>query len=389
MVRSQASIYARNVATVASSRALEPSSAVFQRRRAVASFPPALPENPYQSLLYGGLADLGIPLVAGNHFKFRWLLQARRDVGSLHFHWPENYYRQWFGRKPARIVLAIPKLVAFGLRLRFARVLGYRVVWTVHEVLPHDSPSPRIDRAGNRRLAHVADALIVHDDATAQAVRNAFPGSAQKLSLVHHGSYVGVYPPGRSRSEVRRALGLAEDEFVFLTFGHVRRYKGIEFVLDAFRRTSDQSFRLLIVGLPIDDDVAAAVQQAEQVDPRVRGVLEFVPDDRVAELFAAADVAVLPRSDGGTSGALILALSLGKAVVTARTAVAADVAGEAAWFFSPNDPDELAAALIDSASDADDLRARSVEASLRAETLSWSAAATLTARILLPVEAAR
>ena len=32
---------------------------------------------------------------------------------------------------------------------------------------------------------------------------------------------------------------------------------------------------------------------------------------RVSELFAASDAAICPRQDGGTSGALILALSMG------------------------------------------------------------------------------
>ena len=50
---------------------------------------------------------------------------------------------------------------------------------------------------------------------------------------------------------------------------------------------------------------------AAAADERIKPLLEFIPDERVSELFAASDAAVCPRQDGGTSGALILALSMG------------------------------------------------------------------------------
>ena len=46
-------------------------------------------------------------------------------------------------------------------------------------------------------------------------------------------------------------------------------------------------------------------------------LLEFVPEERVAELFHACDAAVLPTGEAGTSGSLILALSMGLPVVAA------------------------------------------------------------------------
>src|SRR5256885_11381 len=62
-------------------------------RRGIPSFPPAIPQNPYQRLLYAHLDDLGVPLETAERFDVGWLRRARREVAALHFHWPQGYYR--------------------------------------------------------------------------------------------------------------------------------------------------------------------------------------------------------------------------------------------------------------------------------------------------------
>jgi len=89
------------------------------------------------------------------------------------------------------------------------------------------------------------------------------------------------------------------------------------------------------------------VRAAATADPRVVERLGFVADDRVAELFAACDAALCSRGDGGTSGSLILALSLGLPVVAARRPAYEELlGGEAAgWLFEPGDQAALARTL--------------------------------------------
>src|SRR5207302_523112 len=78
-----------------------------------------------------------------------------------------------------------------------------------------------------------------------------------------------------------------------------------------------------------------------------------VPDDRVSGLHEACDVAVLPRSDGGTSGALVLALSLGLPVVAAAVPAYEELTrrGELGWHFAPGDAASLRAAIEEVAGD--------------------------------------
>ena len=353
-------------------------------RSAVACFPPALDSNPYQRLLYEHLAPLGVELAPPARLRARWLWEVRRSVRALHFHWPQSYYRaSWRGRGEALLTLA--RLPLFGLRLAVARALGYRVIWTVHQVYPHESRSRLGDRLAAALLARSAQVLIAHERATASDIaRRLGDEAARRVAIVPHGSYVGVYPAGRGRREAREALGLDEDAVVFLAFGLLRRYKDVGLLLDAFSRFRARSAVLVVAGMPLDEEVAQTVRAAAEADPRIRPVLEFVPDERVAELYALADAAIVARSDGGTSGALVLALSLGVPVVAADTEAYRELVGEppAGWLFEPGSAESLGAALQRVA--ADPARAALADtAAGRAEALAWPPIAARTAQLLM------
>ena len=347
------------------------------RDAVVASFPPVIPQNPYQRLLYEALGARGMCLAHDGRFKLRWLWEARDRVGVLHFHWPEGYYRHQEGPKHLRGPLSWVRLALFSARLGAARLLGYRIVWTVHQTRPHESEHPQHDRLGVRALSAAAEILLVHDLATADRVRAELPGAAGKLAVVPHGSYIGVYPHSRGREEMRRELGIPADAFVLLCFGHVRAYKDLGLLLEAFDEIEGNDLVLVVAGLPLDQQSADEARSRATRDHRVRLLLRFIPDEGVAELFEASDVAVLPRSDGGTSGALILALSLGLPVIAAATPTYRDLlgGGEAGWLFAPGDPAALRSALRRAVADRGLLVRKKAAAVARARQLTWSGAA--------------
>ncbi len=63
-----------------------------RRACGIASFPPAIPQNPYQRLLYDHLSMRGLELVDRAELKLPWLWRNRGKVRALHFHWPQSYY---------------------------------------------------------------------------------------------------------------------------------------------------------------------------------------------------------------------------------------------------------------------------------------------------------
>jgi beta-1,4-mannosyltransferase len=344
-----------------------------RRACAVASFPPVIPQNPYQRLLYEHLAPFGVEVVEGAELKLGWLRRNRRNVQILHFHWPQSYYQWLWDPAWARRPLSWVRLVVFAARLAAARALGYRLVWTVHQVYPHETVSRRLDRLGGRALAAACHGLTAHDRATAELVQSELGYDADRVVVLSHGSYVGVYPPGRDRAAVRAGLGLPEDAFVFLSFGHIRGYKDIDLLVASFRALDNPSAALLIAGPALDDASASAVRAAAEADSRIVPLLEFVPDDAVAELFRASDAAVLARGDGGTSGALVLALSLGLPAIAADAPTYAELIGGglAGWLFAAGSPESLRDALAEAAADPEAAVRKGADARARADGLRW------------------
>jgi beta-1,4-mannosyltransferase len=365
------------------------SAAVSARSRMrIASLPPVLATNPYQRLLYAELTRAGLALEPQPQLKLTWLWRRRRSVGLLHFHWPEAYYR--YGARRRDALTSWPLLALFLLRLAAARALGYRIAWTIHQVRPHESASALLERIAGRALAAACDVLLAHDTATANRARAALGRPADRIVVQPHGSYIGVYPEGRPREIVRAELGVAPDSFTFLCFGDLRAYKEIELLLGAFADAALANATLVLAGGSKSERLTRLAREAE-TDSRVRTRLGFVPEARVAELFGACDVAVLPRGDGGTSGSLILALSLGLPVVAARTRTYAELAGdeEAGWLFTPGDRDSLRLALLAAAADPGEARERGTRALNRARQLAWPEIGDRTAELFLETLDAR
>lgn len=358
-------------------------SATAAARTGIASFPPVLKTNPYQRLLYTELEELGFPLANNSTLRMRWLWRARKRVRFLHFHWVHGYYRFARGPGPLCGVLSWVLLAAFAGRLVLARALGYRVVWTVHQVFPHEKGNVLLDRSGRRILAALATTLLAHDVETAGRARSAF-ASRRVVHVVPHGSYVGVYPERRARAAVRGELGIPEDARALLCFGDLRGYKDVELLLGAFADAAHDGLVLVVAGSPRNASDGDAVRAAAADDPRIFPVLRFVPDDAVAELFHACDVAVIARGDGGTSGSLILALSMGMPTIAADTGAYRELVGvDAGWLFRPGDRASLAAAIGRAASeDGQRLALRAAAASARVAQLDWRVIATQTAQIL-------
>lgn len=351
----------------------------------LASFPPVIPTNPYQRLLYGALARCGVELVGGARFDLGWLRRSRHRVDVLHFHWPESYYRYDGNLTRLSLPLSYVRLVLMAVRLRAALALGYRIVWTVHQIYPHETTSRRLDRAAALTLSRACHALVALDEETAARVRTSLGREAWgKLTVVPHGFYVDVYPRGRAAGEIREALGIEPDWSVILCFGLLRAYKDVDVLLEAFSRTDLPMTALVIAGPAIDDEAGSTVRNAAAGDPRIRPLLEFVPDDQVAELFNAADIAVVARGDGGTSGSAALALSLGTPLVVARNRASEALLGDesAGWLFEPGDVESLRHALETALADPAVVKAKGSEALRRASGLPWSKIAEETIAVL-------
>ncbi len=130
--------------------------------------------------------------------------------------------------------------------------------------------------------------------------------------------------------------------------GQIRRYKGVERLLNAAPQFADRA-QFLIAGRSGRYDPCGSIPSN---CIRVDG---FADDETVSRLFAISDYIVLPFERLTTSGSLLLALSFGKPVIAPNFNAVVELVsdGREAFLYDPSQPNGLANA-IERALDAPD-----------------------------------
>lgn len=332
--------------------------------------------NPYQEMLYGAIrendthcvvryvrrrAGLGpLPFFAGVG------LARMRGFRLIHIHWPQFALRHG-GRTLYRF-----SLVNARASLWWLRVLGIRIVWTVHNVLPHERETAD-DVMVSRMLARNAARTIVHSERTRKEL-SALGADTERVSVIPHGPYTGTYQEV-SRTEGRRALQLPDTARIAMFFGQIRPYKGVEDLIDAWEQTTlGHAWRtrmpfLLLAG-KCDDLILR--QRLQRYADTVSGRFDqgYVAEKKVSLYFAAATIVVFPFRSVTTSGSALLALSLGRPIVAPRLGALRDLPDEVGFFYEPGG---LAAALRRAIGAPDsELELLSTAARNYARSLSWT-----------------
>lgn len=267
--------------------------------------------NPYGGLMARAMSEIGVEVLPGHPEQLceSWLEENRTQVDVLHLHWPSILYSA--SDLNEQIALCT-NLIG---NLARARSLGYRIVWTMHNLYPHDSLNPSLDRLARLAITQMATAVIVHCDHARKLVRQHFFRSTG-IFTIPHGHFVDPYPNSISRSEARQRLGVAGEKFVFLFFGNVRPNKGVEKLLEAFANIADEDTILLLAAKVYSDYGAALTEEAAKRSPRIAvHTSSFFANEEFQVFLNAADVVVLPFLDILTSGSAITALSFLRPVV--------------------------------------------------------------------------
>lgn len=328
---------ARAVAAIDSSDAREP---------ILVGYHPVSRMNPYQTLLYGHGWQRGvaaIPLIDRSELDELDGACANGVATVFHLHWTNGVLH---GARDATDV-AQRRAAFLGLVDRFLD-RGGRLVWTVHNVLPHDAARP--DDEAALQQAVVDRATVVHglSSDTIAAVEPWFRIPPEKLLWVPHPNYIGAYPGHVTREAARWELGLGDQERVALFLGTIRPYKGLEILvdaIDALNRASPRRWRLVIAGALVAGAAVDALIDRCVLDPAVALHLGRVPVEDVALFLRAADVLVLPYAESLNSGVLMLALSFGLPVVVPGGAFRDVIETSFAQTFTPGDAADLATVL--------------------------------------------
>lgn len=195
--------------------------------------------------------------------------------------------------------------------LYYAKAIKIKLVYTVHNLLPHDSGEKH--RPALSRLYRMVDGLICHSESVKQQLVEQFGVDGRKIWVIPHG-------PLFQNAGVRQGKKTCSNsgECLVVCQGMIRPYKGIPFLLEAWREVeaSGCSARLIIAGLA-DPSYAEDLRQ-HSARLNLKSVIfdfRFLTLEEMLDLLRSADVLAYPYREITTSGALMTGVVQRKAVV--------------------------------------------------------------------------
>ncbi|MFN0087841.1 MAG: glycosyltransferase family 4 protein [Blastocatellia bacterium] len=326
--------------------------------------------------------------------------------GNLRFHrvaLPASNARNWL---PVGILKVLWRLFVLPLHWRRHRAevvfsntgfgplwrpRGARLVLALHNSMPfqpalhgEENSLPRRLRIRGLRLLLGAttrprDRAIVFSRELRRLVGEALPDL--RTAVIHHGIEWGAAERGEPlRTGGLERLGVRGPFLLYVSQLH--RYKNVLTLLDGFARLRPRhpGLSLLIVGKPADPGYCAEIE-ARIAALRLHDAAILVPGlsrEALKPLYRAAAAFVYPSLAENCPFGLLEALAFGLPIAVSNTSSMPEIAGPAARYFDPHDPESIARTLDDLLSD-DALRTELREhAILRAGEFSWDRAAQQT-----------
>jgi glycosyltransferase involved in cell wall biosynthesis len=339
--------------------------------------------NPYQDRLAEALAPQGVNVefqsIEKCIFALNRVVTKAGEVDVLHIHWSNELSSPVVWSSSALKRLARQAILAadiLSLRLR-----GVRVVWTVHNLVTHESPNPPIELLARRTLASCCSAVVVHSRSALRMIEQAYRVDlSRKGWVIPHGNYDGCYRNDAARErDLKERLGIDDSTLTLLFFGAVREYKGVLKLIAAFKQTKNAHLKLVIAGNPHDEKLRHRVIEAARTDPRIALKLEFIEDRDVAPLFALSNAVVIPFERALTSGSTVLAMTMGKATLLPEEAAVFDLIDDKMGIFFASAPEDLVRKL--DALDISSLEVMGCAARAAADKLGWPQIGEALARV--------
>lgn len=237
---------------------------------------------------------------------------------------------------------------ALGTILRRTKKNGKtRIVAITDNVIPHEKRPG--DELFTRYFLKPCDGFITMSEKVMHDLRR-FETNKPATQVVHplydnFGAPIG-------QQEARAALGLHENDRVLLFFGFIRKYKGLDLLLEAVKilhrqqfKPDGKEFKVLVAGEFYEDK---SHYQELLNDPEISQHLilrtDFIPDSQVKNYLCAADVVVQPYRNATQSGVTPLAYHFEKPmIVTNVGGLPGLVPHERAGLVAEPDPKAIAA----------------------------------------------
>ncbi|MCD6018021.1 MAG: glycosyltransferase [Bacteroidetes bacterium] len=250
----------------------------------------------YPNFLFPGSTQYDTSGIAPTHIKIHTLINS---VNPLSWIKTARFIKK---NKPDFIVFRfwIPFMgPALGSIARIVRKSGITVLAITDNVIPHEKRAG--DSAFSKYFIGGCDGFVTMSKAVMKDLEK-FTDTIHKKYLLH--PLYTSFGEKLNKAEARTALGLPADKKLVLFFGLIRKYKGLDMLLDAMHELNSHPEINLVIAGEFYEDKQPYLDLIEKYEIKDRVILhgKFIANEEVKLYFSAADLVALPYRSATQSG---------------------------------------------------------------------------------------
>ncbi|MGN1317783.1 MAG: glycosyltransferase family 4 protein [Lachnospirales bacterium] len=216
-------------------------------------------------------------------------------------------------------------------------------VYTVHNILPHETKAS--DKKIYSGIYNMCHCLIVHNEQSKIRLIKDFNINEDKIRVIAHGAY---------EAPLAENVKNGEGKINYLAFGAMRKYKGIDILLNAISlipKEERKNKTFVIAGRhdkgQDNNDYEKMIKDLD-IEDCVTLIERRIEDSELPQLFGKANVCVFPYREIYGSGALLMAYTYSKPVIASDVPVFVEETdnGKTGMLFESENPKSLADTII-------------------------------------------
>ncbi len=188
---------------------------------------------------------------------------------------------------------------ALGSIARMVRKSGVKVLAITDNVIPHETRPG--DVAFAKYFINACDGFVTMSKAVMKDLEK-FTSTVHKKYLLH--PLYTSFGEKLNKMDARKALELPTDKQLVLFFGLIRKYKGLDMLLDAFNELKANPNIILVIAGEFYEDKQPYLDLIEKYQIQNQVILhgKFIANEDVKLYFSAADLVALPYRSATQSG---------------------------------------------------------------------------------------
>ena len=200
------------------------------------------------------------------------------------------------------------------------RLVGGKVVWTVHNIAPHHGKFRCFNWFWRRFLALIATKLHVHCSEAITIMSKKLGVRKKKFFVVEHPDYpIQQGSRNESLKELNQRYAnnkIKDSDIIFLAFGLIGKYKKIKETAQIFIDLPPNK-KLIIAGKirQTEENYLEEIKSIIKDKQNIFLVDNAIPDEELPIFFNSADYLILNYDQVLTSGVLYLGLSYNKRII--------------------------------------------------------------------------